>query len=667
LTGLTGLSDFVGAAGGGCAIAGGVVRCWGENTYGQLGVGDTAVHTEPVTVSGIADAVQIVLGRYHFCARRASGSVACWGLNDSGSLGVSTSTSSSSTPVAVPWLSGAVDLSGSSRHHCARLEDGSLRCWGSNARGELGGQAALTSFPGGTTVAGLEDVSSVAVGENLSCAVTGAGVTSCWGNNDTGIVGPRDLAYSDTPRARGDLDDVIALDVAQDACFVQRDGRVLCAGPSYGGGQARGPVSIAGFGSVADYPPVLVMPEPLARDGGGGAVVGYFVTSVDDHDDASLPTPCEPGPLSTFAVGRTNVSCSVTDTGGNTAAGSFSVNVIRPEVTTIDAGDEHACAVTSSATVKCWGRNQYGQLGNGTTASSPVPVQVAGLSDVTSVSAGVSHTCARRSDGTVWCWGNNSGRLGNGMTTSSSVPVQVVGVTDATSVSAGDQHTCAVLADGGASCWGGLFGTSPEAVTGISNAIQLSVGEKDTCAVTATETILCWSNSSGQAQPPVFGRSLSGVLQIGSTTSIAGMENLCALAAVGVWCWGNASYGQLGDGTTSFVIGSSVPERLVLSTHQVTGIAAGSGGTWCATKSSGAVSCWGMGTSGQLGEGRNLTRGIAVNQVGVTTASEVTVGKSFTCVRVGAESLKCSGANTYGQLGDGTTSSSNVPVDVIGL
>ena len=203
-------------------------------------------------------------------------------------------------------------------------------------------------------------------------------------------------------------------------------------------------------------------------------------------------------------------------------------------VTQISARGSHTCALLTDHTVDCWGYNYYGQLGNGTTNPSPpygvaTPVQVkdaAGmgtLANVTQINAGYHHTCALLTDQTVECWGNNGGgQLGNGTTTNSSTPVQVKDaagtstLSNVTQVSAGSNHTCALSSGGTVECWGANWdgslgnGTTTDSSTPVqvkdiagtgtlSNVTQTSAGYNHTCALLTDHTVECWGyNYYGQ-------------------------------------------------------------------------------------------------------------------------------------------------------------------------
>jgi len=259
---------------------------------------------------------------------------------------------------------------------------------------------------------------------------------------------------------------------------------------------------------------------------------------------------------------------------GTTSGSGTPVDVIGLSggVSSISSGRGHTCALTSAGGVKCWGENRGGELGNGTTTNSAIPTDVIGLgSGGRAISAGGLHTCALTSAGGVKCWGRNDyGQLGDG-TTSGSTPVDVIGLNSGVSaVSAGDYHACALTSAGGVKCWGnngaGQLGngttsdsSTPVDVIGLSSGVgAISTGWGHTCAVTALGGVICWgSNGAGELGTGTRGASLTPTDVSGLSSDVgaisAGSMQTCALTrAGGVKCWGIDDTGLMGHGGMSY-------------------------------------------------------------------------------------------------------------------
>ncbi|MFN8017113.1 MAG: Ig-like domain-containing protein [Acidimicrobiales bacterium] len=652
-TDVTGLTSGVVAvtAGGGhtCALTtGGAVSCWGDNANGQLGDGTTTSRNTPGSVPGLSSGVvAIEAGTNHTCALTDAGAVKCWGLNTSGQIGDGTTTTQT-TPVNVSGLgSGVAQLSAGSSHTCVITDASGVKCWGGNNFGQLNRNGVNGLVPEDITdlSSGVASISSDSI---HNCIVTTGGAAKCWGQNFNGQVGAGNVASP----AR--LSPVVGLSSGVRSVTV--GGLFSCATLTSGAAQCWGAGADGrlGTGTTAQWTSptqVYGLSSGVAFTSAGGnhgcALMDNATLKcwgLNDGGQVGVPTsqqvltPTTVPTLSGVAevTGGQSATCARTTTGavkcwgqdssgqlgdGGTQGSITPVDVIglSSGVTSIASGlnGSHTCAVTSSATAKCWGLGTSGQLGDGGTTSSSSPVAVSLLASVSKVGAAASSSCAITS-GTIKCWGSGtSGQLGNGTSTASSTPVSVSGITSgATAIAGGATHYCAIV-NGGAKCWG--LGTSGQLG---NNASLTSTTPVDVTGLT------------------------SGVAAIG-----AGSTFSCALTTDGaVRCWGAGTNGQLGTGT---LVGSSVPKDVLLGAP-ATAIALGSS-HGCAVLTDGTVKCWGLGTGGQLGRGTTNNASTPVAASGLTSVATLGMGNNHSCAISTAGDLSCWGSAAGGQVGTPAT------------
>ena len=356
----------------------------------------------------------------------------------------------------------------------------------------------------------------------------------------------------------------------------------------------------------------------------------------------------------------------------------------------VSAGYDHSVILMSDGTVWTCGDNSYGQLGNGSDVMlTGTPVRVYGLTGVTAISAGWYHTVALKSDGSVWSWGrNNYGQLGDGTTVNRSTPVRVLGVSGVNAIAAGGLHTVMMKSDGtlwscGCNMEGELgYGTLdyyqaypfPAKVTVISDVAAFDAGNEYTVVLKKDGTVWSWGNASfghlgnGDDKPfyckttPVQASGLSGVKAIA-----AKFDHTVALKTDGtVWAWGKNYTGQIGNGecqTDSFL----TPVQ-VSGINDVKAITTGGRHT-VAVKSDGTLWGWGDDGNSEFGDVGGVGYYVcSPRQIsGFNNAASVSAGYMHTLVTRTDGSVCACGSNIYGQLGNGTTCIKPNPIEVAGI
>ena len=362
---------------------------------------------------------------------------------------------------------------------------------------------------------------------------------------------------------------------------------------------------------------------------------------------------------------------------------------------TIDAhhhlalGMNHTCLVVAG-TVRCWGQNRGGELGDGTTNASSVPVTVVGIDDAAFVASGIgfdvegtrgSHTCVIRSDFSVWCWGENvEGNTDASLAHPTLVPARVDGVEGVVNLAVSGFENCAVLADGTAKCWGsdelGALGDGqadgamrgPVAVKNLDDVREIDVGAA-ACALRGDGTVWCWGDAQSgalgnggaidgdvvaESSPVPVASLVTDAIHLGGS---GGAPECALLSGGGVTCWGLVVGAEATRSTPAVVAGLANATSIAVAAAHA-----------CALLADGTVTCWGSNYDGGLGNGVYAADVFPpVPVTGLSNVVEIASGGWHTCALVADGSVWCWGQNGFGELGDGTLMNRDVPARVVGV
>lgn len=643
--GTAGTTSLALGSGHGCvATAAGTVRCFGDDSLGQLGtLGNPANQVTPdVEATNLEGIIEVSAGQSHSCARTALGEVYCWGDNTYGQIG-GVLGESHEDPQLVS-LGGALvtTLALGDNHSCALTVTGSVWCWGRGDLGQLGdGPGTSNATP---TMLPSNGFRTIAAGGNHTCTITTPSEVWCWGDDSSGQLGDGPAPGTGPSKALLPTPAIAIAAGAAHSCAVLTDGTTRCWGDNTS--------SQLGTGSAAstfDAPmPVLTLANTVA------------VSAGTSHSCALL------------ASGTTY--CWGDNTHGQVGDGTTTHAVTRqlvagvPAFVALAAGGNGSCGVTAAGQAYCWGDDTDGALGVGGAGDvlSPLPLDVTSFTAVQAVIAGNGISGALWTSGAVALWGSGYlGVKGDGnfqgessataavaeLASSNGGGIQLIGF--------GEAHGCALQGAGSVVCWGsdalgqvsGAGGVqTPTVVTGIGAARHLAVGRNHNCIVNASGEVQCWGASAesqvgGNAKTPVV--SATQVIEVA-----AGDHFSCALRANGsAMCWGSPTQGELGFSYDDGVArpASTVP-NVFLGAHIVAGRAHA-----CVLQSTGTVTCWGSNSKGQLGSGTlgSIASASAVSDPGPFV--ELVAGRDHTCGRLLDGQVRCWGDGSAGQLGQGAT------------
>jgi alpha-tubulin suppressor-like RCC1 family protein len=615
------------------ALSDGQVICWGQNSR------PTGLTPGWKTLPGTTK--QVSVGNSHSCALQQSGEVWCWRDNARGKLGDGT-TNSRESAAPVTSINNAVAVSAGNDHTCVLLSDGKVQCFGTGSSGEMGNGLLVSTNSNPTFVNNLKNIVQLSSGERFSCALDVQGVVRCWGYGATGRLGQGNSTATRTlPVLSGNPNEpVVQISSGLNhSCAVQRNGQVRCWGNNANGRLGNGAL-------INSLEPVIV-----------------------------------PGLV---------------------------------EMIQVSTGRTHTCALQRNGNVFCWGSGANGELGNADFNDHHLPVQVQNLPPAKLIIAGDYISCALSEDTQVFCWGKGAdGQLASGLFSDSYQPQSSTilqrGHNNLPQVSAGLDFNSypgvihipgIVLAPGKDQTqleWE-LLSQPPLSKATLSAGIDARIELRE--AIEGTYVLqLKATNGSGivtdsvvievapeengivdfsvwnqtcvlriDGSPHCFGSGFfdtsGNPSQLPETTLVQisrGSAFSCAVGEDGgVYCWGDNSQGQLGDGTRN----TSTTPYQTLSPQQILQVSAG-GQHACAIKHSGEVLCWGANGSGQLGSGDYVRATSAALVPGIHNAIQVSAGEAHTCAVLVDGDLACWGKGSFGRLGVGMSSTpSTMPVPV---
>lgn len=672
-----------------CAIVeSGKVYCWGENTSGELGYGNTLEVGKTILPKNmgpleIGEKVKdITVSLRSICVLLESARVKCWGTGYGGASGYGQTFTwtKDKKPINIPYLNvgGLVNnITSGLAHICALLENGEVRCWGGNYRGQLGyghinliGDNEVPSDVGSVPLG--EKAVQISLGYEHSCALLESGGLKCWGFNDMAQLGYNNTSNVGDYKPIDNLDSInfelppvqVSLGYKH-SCALFPNHKIKCWGLNYYGqlGLGKNDWTIKNTSTlpyidvgedvksvhvVDNRTCVTLMSNQLKCWGDNrSSLLGQAqVIYLGDDESITAEAPIVPGAPAIYLTAGHHSTCAVDASGKARCWGENKNQKLSPSsdlyigdkepVTTLepintnfnisqmsDGGYEHICALTTTQNVRCWGYSTYGALGAGTTsyvAISDAQDLLGPGEKAIQVETSDNYSCALLVGGNVRCWGQNgNGKLGLGHKQNINYASST-----STNISIGEQ------------------------------VIQITTGWNHVCALTSTGKVKCWGSNNtnelglGYLYTAVGDNELPSsvpFVNLGAKAKYisAGSGNTCAILENGNFrCWGKNQRGETGyppEDMTYFGSPSSKPElnlgyaaREIISRNTYT----------CGLMSNGKMKCWG-GSKGLLKDQLPLPIPESITKI---SASD-----EHTCALLNNASIRCWGSNEYAALG----------------
>lgn len=646
----------------------GTVWEWGVNGLGLMS-------DVPLQVPTLVDVTAISDGGFHHLALSNDGHVWAWGsdsygeIGDGGPLGVN-----APVPVEVVHLTDVVAVSAGQTYSLALSHDGTVWAWGDNSQGQFGlGTSTPASSSTPQQVPGVSNIVAIAAGAYHALALRADGLVYSWGQNPYGQLGNGSSDASQTDYAPAQVTSLTGVVTVSAGTYtsiaLRKDGTVWSWGFNADGALGIGSAS----STSVTVPTQTLTPTGIVGVSGGGTC------SIAVRDDGTAWSwgDNQNGQLGIGSSGTTPVTTPV-QVQGITAAVQAAASVAN------------AISVDRDGTVRVWGDNGNGQLGNGTAAVGGIPAQMTNVTGVVSVAAGDGFSIVARTSGTVFGWGaDGTAQLGIGLAFSpnTSTAVQTVTLSTAVSVAAGASHTLALLSTGALWGWGsnandqvgdGTSGgskASPVAVAIPAGVVAMSAGNLHSLAIhqdssTQVRTVWSWGENAlgelgnGSSSTPIATPAAVPGLPGAVGVAAGGRHSLAVLSDGSVWAWGGNSSGQLGLGTTD-----ATPHPTPTQVTGVTGAIAVAAGQQhsLALRSDGTLMAWGQGTSGELGNGMKVQSSTPVSVSGLTGVTAISAGNAFSLALGSNGTVWSWGDNSLGQLGTTGLTGSSTPIQVFGL